>query len=378
MRRENMNARIPAEVFPPGEFLKDELEARSWTQKEFAEIIGKDPRLVYEVINGKRSITPETAIIFGEAFGTSPDLWMNLESQFQLSKVRIKQGAVARKAELHSVYPVREMVKRGWIEGSKNVEVLEQQVLGFFGIKDLAEKPAFQHAAKKTSYSESSMLQIAWLCRARKIAAAAPAQKYASSNLSTVLEELKAQVEFVDGIKFVAAILAKGGIRLVVVEALPRSKIDGACFWLDSKSPVIVVSLRQDRVDNFWHTIFHELDHVKHNEGMEEPVVDVDILGADADEMPPMEKRANEAAAESTIAKAEMTGFIARVSPLFSDEQIVGFARRLHIHPGIVVGQLQHRRLIDWSFHRKHLEKIRELVIATALTDGFGHRLNNL
>jgi len=73
-----MSARVPAEVFPPGEFLKDELEARGWTQVEFAEIIGKDTRLVSEVISGKRAVTPETAMVLAAALGTSADLWMNL------------------------------------------------------------------------------------------------------------------------------------------------------------------------------------------------------------------------------------------------------------------------------------------------------------
>lgn len=97
-----MNARIPAEVFPPREFLKHGLDARNWTQVEFAGIIGKDTRLVYEIINGKRAVTPETAIILAEAFGTTPELWMNLESQYQLSKVRVKQSSVSRKAQLRT------------------------------------------------------------------------------------------------------------------------------------------------------------------------------------------------------------------------------------------------------------------------------------
>ena len=87
-----MSIRIPAEVFPPGEYLKDELDARNWTQVEFAEIIGKDTRLVHEIVKGKRAITPETAMILAEAFGTSPELWMNLESQYQLSKFSIRHN----------------------------------------------------------------------------------------------------------------------------------------------------------------------------------------------------------------------------------------------------------------------------------------------
>ncbi|HVR11461.1 MAG TPA: HigA family addiction module antitoxin, partial [Thermoanaerobaculia bacterium] len=82
-----MSDLIAAEVFPPGEILREELEARGWTQTDLAEILGRPPRLVNEVIAGKRAITPETAKGLGEAFGTGGQFWMNLESAWQLSKV---------------------------------------------------------------------------------------------------------------------------------------------------------------------------------------------------------------------------------------------------------------------------------------------------
>src|SRR3546814_13449654 len=90
-----------AEIFPPGEFLKDELEARGWSQTELAEIIGRPTRLINEIIAGKRTITPETAIQLGDSLGTGPELWMNLESQYQLSQVRPNDGLVARRARLY-------------------------------------------------------------------------------------------------------------------------------------------------------------------------------------------------------------------------------------------------------------------------------------
>ena len=115
-----------AEVFAPGEFLRDELEARGWTQGELAEIMGRPTKLVNELIAGKKAITPETAIQLSAALGTSPDLWMNLESQYQLSKVRVPDDAVARRAALYSKLPVREMLKRGWVISSESIDVLEQ------------------------------------------------------------------------------------------------------------------------------------------------------------------------------------------------------------------------------------------------------------
>lgn len=369
-----MGARIPAEVFPPGEFLRDELEARGWTQAEFAEIIGKDARLVSEVISGKRSVTPETAIVLSAALGTSPELWMNLDGQYQLSKVRTKEDSIARKADLHSRFPVREMVKRGWIEASKSVDVLQQQLIEFFGIKEIGQPPQLRYAAKATTYRDIPVAQVAWFCRAKKLAAYAPASNYSAQRIADAKAQLREQLAHVEGTQRVPGILAQAGIRLIVVEAIAGSKIDGACFWLDKGSPVIVLSMRFDRVDNFWHTLFHELDHVEHEEGQGEPILDVDIMDSGS-EKPSIEVRANENATETLVPKSEMDGFVARVNPMFSEEQIVGFARRIGAHPGLVVGQLQNRGLIPWSFHRKYLEKVREYVVANAVTDGFGHRV---
>src|SRR5438093_1221697 len=139
MSSEMRSERIAAEVFPPGEFIKEELEARGWTQADLAEVLGTYPRLVNEIILGKRSITRETAKALGDAFGTDPRLWMHLEAAYQLSKVRDRDIAVARRAKLYSIAPIREMTRRHWIEPSDNVEVLEKQILNFFGIRSLDE-----------------------------------------------------------------------------------------------------------------------------------------------------------------------------------------------------------------------------------------------
>ena len=174
-----MNARVPAEVFPPGEFLREELEARSWTQQELADILDRPPRLISELIAGKRAITPETAKGLGEAFGTSPDYWMNLESQYQLSKVTVPNDHVARKARLYTQFPVREMLRRGWVRTSESVEVLEQRFCEFFNIADVSSVPELSHAAKKT-HGPSRINK--WCQRTRRRSCSRPLKRYASSS----------------------------------------------------------------------------------------------------------------------------------------------------------------------------------------------------
>jgi HTH-type transcriptional regulator/antitoxin HigA len=160
-------------------------------------------------------------------------------------------------------------------------------------------------------------------------------------------------------------------VRFVVVEGLPGSKIDGACFWLAPDQPVVALSLRLDRIDNFWFVLRHELEHVLRGHGQDAYVIDVDLEATGPEGLPDEERVANEAGAQFCVDRTELLNFIARVQPFFKEERVVAFAQRLQIHPGLVVGQLQ-RRLGRYDLFRKYQVKVRHLVTATARTDGWG------
>lgn len=83
-----MTSRPVAEVFPPGDFVREELEARGWSQTHLAEIIGRPIQTVNMIINGKKAITAETALQLAKALGTSAELWMNLEATYRLARAR--------------------------------------------------------------------------------------------------------------------------------------------------------------------------------------------------------------------------------------------------------------------------------------------------
>ena len=76
----------------PGEFIQEELESRGWAQADLAEIIGRPRKAISEIVLGKRRVTAKTAIALADAFGTSAEYWMNLETAYQLSKVKFKPG----------------------------------------------------------------------------------------------------------------------------------------------------------------------------------------------------------------------------------------------------------------------------------------------
>ena len=378
-----MSKLVPAEVFPPGEFIKEEIDARGWNQNDLAEILGRAPRDVSEIINGKRAITPATAKVLADAFGTSAELWMNLESSYQLAKIKPANDTVARKAKLFEKMPLREMIRRHWIENSENIEVLEKRALDFFNINSIEDEPVFlSHAARKsTSYKEdASQYQTAWLFRAKELAETVSAKKFTEKTFKDGLDKLKNVFFNVEDIRLVPHILSESGIRFLVVEHLPTTKIDGVCFWLNKFSPVVALSLRFDRVDNFWFTLLHELCHVKNKDGLNGDVsIDIDLVGEHAqpfNEKPNVEKGADTFAIEFPMSKADIEDFIARTRPLYSRKKIQGFSARVGVHPGIVVGQLQHRKEISYAQHRSMLEKIRNIITSTALTDGWGNSPN--
>ncbi|HEY5475216.1 MAG TPA: HigA family addiction module antitoxin [Tepidiformaceae bacterium] len=376
----SMAERIPAEVFPPGGYIRDELEARGWTQADLAEILGKSLPGIGEILNDRRGITADTAKGLAEAFGTSAEVWLNLDARYRLASATPTPGTKLR-SQIYSKAPVREMVKRQWIEGSTNPEVLGQRVCDFLGIASLDEEPRdLAHAARNaTSYEETSPRQMAWLCRVAELAHAAPAAgTYSAAKLPELVTKLRALVPNERDIRQVASLLSNYGIRFLIVEHLAQSKIDGVCYWLDKDSPVVALSLRYGRLDSFWHTLFHELGHVKKKDGKDgNGVVDLDLTFSE-DGLPLIERSANTFAVETLIPKDEMEGFINRVGPAYSLRNIQGFAARIKVHPAIVIGQLAHRKEITWSRFGTHLPNVRDHVAAAALTDGWGHALPSL
>jgi HTH-type transcriptional regulator / antitoxin HigA len=144
----------PAEAFPPGSYLRDELEARGWSEKEFAEIIGRPAQAVSEILNGRKQIVPDTALAIAEALGTSPNLWLNLQTNYSLfvaSTERPPLTSIGRRAALRSKVPVSELRKRGWLPETNDLDQLELAVLDLLGIDDLDKEPTFAVAARRSS-----------------------------------------------------------------------------------------------------------------------------------------------------------------------------------------------------------------------------------
>ncbi len=354
------------DVPAPGYFIREEMEARGWIQSDLAFVLGVPEQAVNLIISGKRGISPDMAKALGDAFDVHPDFFANLQTAYEMSRAREPEPGVAKRARVQSVYPVREMMKRGWLE---DISMLEPQLARFFEVDSVEDIPHLPHAAKKTSYDEVSPIQLAWLFRARQMARAIASPKYAERKMREALPLLRALTVDPEEIRNVPRIMAEVGVRLVIVEALPGGKIDGACFWLDG-TPVVALSLRLDRIDNFWFVLRHEIEHVLQRHGERGEILDIDMDNLPT-EVSAEEKIANDAAAAFCIDPAVMDDFIFRKDPFFSEKDVLGFAKTVQAHPGIVVGQIQ-RYTQRWELLRRHQVKIRQHIIPTAFVDGWG------
>jgi len=372
-----------AEAFPPADFIKEELEARGWSQADLAAIMGRAPNVISEVLSGRRSITNKTAEELGEAFGTGAEYWLNLQAAYEAYKLRgagDQGSAVARKARLYGKAPVREMIRRRWIQPSDDVSNLEAQVCKFLGISSLDDESPYRACVFRTSspYSKPTPAQQAWLCCAHHLSRKlTPKEVFSDQSLELTLQRIPNLLTHVSDVRKVPTVLAEGGIRFVVVEALPGTKIDGACFWLDDNSPVIAITLRYDRIDWFWQTIGHELRHVKNRDGIDEAAIDTDLVGrpeGTKKDKPEREKQADQFAAQLLVPQDKLDRFIARVRPYYSKDRIRAFASQIRVHPGIVVGQLQFREEITYAQNREMLEKVRAIIAESesVLMDGWG------
>lgn len=374
-----MSASIPTDS--PGQFLEALLSQRGWTQRVLAAVVGIEETGISKLITNKRPITAEIALALENAFSMPAEQFLGIQKDYELANARRvskPNPAAQQRAQLVGALPIPEMIKRGWLDvpDVRDVSKLEAELIKFFSASSLADIEVLPHAAKKTNVSvDTTPPQLAWLYRVRQLAAEMLVSKYSPFGARRAVEQLRNLTLSAEEARKVPRILAEAGIRFVIVESLPHAKIDGVCFWLNDASPVIGMSMRHDRIDNFWFVLRHELEHVMQGHGKGgQIVVDASLEGDRAGVGPDVaddERVANTAAAEFCVPKKTMDSFIARKSPFFAERDILGVAATLRVHPGLVAGQLQNRTG-RYDRFRNHLVKVRSIVAPNAIVDGWG------
>jgi HTH-type transcriptional regulator/antitoxin HigA len=360
----------------PGSFIKEEMEARGWIQRDLAFVLGCNEQALNAILSGKRGISAEMAKALGDAFDVPAEFFANLQQAYDLAHTTNPYPGVQERGRMQSVFPVREMIQRGWIVKS-DAAMLESQLTRFFEKSESGQIPYLAHAAKKSRYEERDLppVQLAWLFRVRQIAKAIQAVGYSERKLRAALVDLEKLLVAPEEARHVSRIMAECGVKLVFVEKLPGANIDGVCFWIGS-TPVIGMSLRRDTIDNFWFVLRHEIEHVLNKDGRDDEVVDVldgENASTTSEAISKQERVANAAAADFCAPSQKLDLFMQRKRPFFGEKDVLAFARIHHRHPGLVVGQMQ-KRMDRWDYLTRHLARIRQFALSGGIVDGWGHQ----
>lgn len=361
------NNLTPARAVPPGRILRRELDARGWTQKDLAEMLGRPSQAITEIVRGDKQITPETAIALGSAFETTAEFWTNLEANYRLALAHAKPSSVSevsRKAALFSWAPIAELRKRGWIGATSSVGALERALCAFFGVKNVGDEPPLsvnlRHSLKDGAERSS---QRAWVKRVESLVAKQSVSGvFDSKQLHQYIPELKKAAATVEGVSRVPLMLNSQGIRFVVVPPLPGTKLDGAAGF-EQGSPFVALSMRHDRVDYFWFTLLHELAHLvlEHRGGHLDTETDGGLVDAEED-------AANQLAAGWLLSDDDARAFASKHGCRPSSRAVDVFSSQHGLHPGIVVGRLHHLELVPYTHFRGTLAKVKERLVTW--TDG--------
>lgn len=364
----------------PGQLLQSLLTERGWTKRILAAVLETEETGISKLATDKKAVTPEIALALEEVFDIPAEKFLALQRDYDLAKARLvsrPNPKRAARAQLFGGLPVAEMIKRGWLSSCdvKDMPGVEKALATFFGVSSVEDIEILPHAAKRTVVSEgATSVQLAWLYRVKQIASEMIVGKYSNTACLRAIQLLKPLLSAAEEARKVPRILAECGIRFVLVETLPTAKIDGVCFWLDPTSPVIGMTMRYDRIDNFWFVLRHELEHVLQEHGKSVITIDAELEGVNAgsgETVSHEEQIANAAASEFCVPQKTMNSFIARKAPTFAERDILGVAATLGVHPGLVAGQLRHRTG-QYNRFGTHLVKLRSIVSPSATVDGWG------
>ena len=341
MTKNNYNPNI---AVYPGNTLKELLESVGMTQTDLAERIGLTPKTINEIIQGKSSITPETAIKLSAVFGMSATFWNNLERGYQETLARIE-----RNKKLENEIPFlkrfecyKELAKLAYVPASKDLKEKVLNLLNFFGVSSLDFVPKTYQVAfrqsKQANLSHESL--AAWLrcgeIEGNKIETKAfDREKLISSieNLRTLTTKNTSEIE-----KSLKSLCAECGVAVAFVPYFSHTFVDGATRWLSADKALIQVSLRGAHIDRFWFTFFHEIGHLlKH--GKKDQFIEFEKRNTG--ELEVKEKEADEYAGKTLIPDAVFNKFVASGQAV-TDGSITRFAKEINISPAIVAGRIAH------------------------------------
>lgn len=323
----------PIPLPDPIEAIKFRMEQAGLTRRDMVPYLGSLSK-VSEALSGKRPLSLPMMRRLHEGLG--------IPAAVLLSKPGAEIPAADAGIEWGR-FPVVEMRKRGWIDfkGSAqgvraHAEELMREFMAPFGDDIQLPMAARQHVRDNKRMDAYAL--FAWKTRIMRLALKQELPPYAPGSVNQdSIREIARLSYFDDGVRLAREYLGKRGIHLVTERHLPKTYLDGAALLMPDRHPLIALTLRYDRLDNFWFTLAHEMAHVVlHLEGEHEAFFD-DLEAGDTS---PMERDADRLASEALIPKSAWRS--ARLGPGSTPAQIRAFADELRIAPAIPAGRIRH------------------------------------
>lgn len=325
---------------PPGATIREQLQIRRMSQKEFAQRIEMSEKHVSHLINGEVALTPSVALKLEDVLGVPAAFWNNLEAGYQAKRLRAEEeNQVDAELCILKKLPYRELVKQGWIKATKSEFERVTNMRGYFEVASLCVIESLRIPGivyrKLSSSIEIDYKLLSWAQRAkveaRKVKTDKMNLQLLEKNLPALRRLTKEKPE--DFFPQLQKMLAKSGVALVVLPHLGGSFLHGATFY-DGDKIVLGVTVRGKDADRFWFSFFHEIGHIL--------LGHVGRSDEDGDEV-----AADSFAADTLIPSLEYSAY--KDSSVFTRESIMRFSELIGIDQGIVVGRLQNDKVITHS-----------------------------
>lgn len=340
----------PTAVSPPGETLRELLEERGITQTELAERTGRTRKTINEILSGKAQLTHETALQLELVLGVPASFWNARESKYREYLARVAESKRLRTlGQWVAEFPVREMVKLGWIPHRKSVEERAHAVLEFFGVASPEQWTAIHqgHAVafrKSPSFEADDRALAAWLRQGEILGQQMRCAPYSEIRFKELLHQARELTVEEPGVfqPELHRLCSAAGVPVVFVPQIKGARANGATRWLSPDRALIQLSIRYKTEDHLWFTFFHEAAHILRHRKKD---IFIESNGTNGEE----EDEANRFAADFLIPPDDWRAIASRNWGSYSKADIRTIASGLGVSPGIVVGRLQHEGLIPYS-----------------------------
>ena len=352
---------FPIDPPDPVAAIRFRMEQANLKAKDLIPYIGSASK-VSEVLSGRRTLSLTMIRNLVNGLGIPAAALLKKPSNSLSSNSLLQQGRD---------FPIAQMVKRGWFSGFQGTVTeakaqLEDLMSSFVaGLGPNALMPALNRQHVREGGKQNERALTAWRIRVATLALRESLPSYKPGTITPdYLRELAKLSYFDSGPLLAKELLSKSGIHMICERHLPRTHLDGAALKQPDNSAVVALTLRYDRLDNFWFTLFHELAHVALH-------LDTDDVDAFFDDLMQAGKDAREQEADKFAAEALIPSSAwksARLNKKSDSANVVTFAEKLRVSPAIPAGRIR--------FETKDYTVFKQLLGAGKLRPMFGIKEN--